>query len=297
MAINQHPLSSVRIIETPISGPAPPLAVALTPDGKQVLTSGLDFQLRLWNLETGTCAQSWDARGPLMDIRVTPSGSTALLGAVRGIVPWDLDNWDLREPNTFWSHSEINAVDYAPGTDEVLAGGEDTTIHRWTLNTGAKLPLLTGHKISITDLGVTPNGQRALSADLYGQLRYWDLSSGKCIQSWQGSEHHISALALSPDGRFALTGDGDGSVVFWEIHHKRALRTTQDQPVQDIALSPDYRWAYAATEAGLSRWDLKNGTLDDRCPLERLIAIDLSPDGKQLAGIIRNHTILVWSLD
>ena len=85
-------------------------------------------------------------------------------------------------------------------------------------------------------------------------------------------------------------------MVCWEIPRQRALRTFQDQPILDIALSPDYRWAYAATEAGLSRWDLKNGTLDDRCPLDRLIAIALSPDGKQLAGIIRNHTILVWSL-
>ena len=113
---------------------APGLAINILPDGKRALSSGLDFHLRLWDLEEECCIKSWNANGPLFAIETISDGTIALLGAVQGIVCFNIDNWDLCQQSTLWSHTLIHSIAYSESTGELLGGSEDSTIHRWHFN-------------------------------------------------------------------------------------------------------------------------------------------------------------------
>lgn len=292
----KYQLTKPRQIHDPSFSPAPGLAIALLPNGKQALTSGLDFQLRLWDLEKGKCMQSWDARGPLFSITLVSKGTTALLGAVQGLVRWDLERWNLGEPNTLWSYSSITAAAYADSTGEVLGGSEDSTIHRWRLPDGEKLSRLKGHKITVTALDLDHAGRTAISGDLYGQLRLWELETGTCLREWQGHEKKVSAVDMSLDGHWALTGSEDGSIILWDLKQRRAARKLSDHGVKDIILSRDKHWAVASSEAGLTLWDLKQGKLLDKFKETRIVALSLSPQEDLLAALIKNNQLLIWPI-
>ncbi len=273
---------------------APALAIALLPDGKYALTSGLDFHLRLWDLEWGTHLKSWDARGPLYDIRVIREGRTALLAAVQGIVAWDLARWDLEQPNTLWSHSQINALAYCEATGELLGGGEDTTIHRWRLPSGDKLPRLPGHNITIYALQADPLGRRALSGDLYGTLRLWDLENDACLRAWAGHPNKVSAVDLSPDGRWALTCGEGGSITLWDLETDQPVRGVRHDHVTAAAISSDQARAYIGGMGGLACWDLATGERAWHYPEARVVDFSLSPDETTLAALVRSNHLLVW---
>lgn len=284
-----------HVIQDPALPAAPALAVALLPDVRCALTSGLDFHLRLWDLETGTCVKSWDARGPLYDIRVIREGSTALLAAVQGIVRWDLASWDLEQPNTLWSHSQINVLAYCEASGEVLGGGEDTTLHRWRLPSGEKLPRLTGHNITITALATDRLGRYGLSADLYGVLRLWDLQKSTCLRAWSDRDGKIAALDLSPDGRVALSAGPDGTLLLWNLEAGQVVRRFQvGDYLTGIALSQDGTRAYLGGEGGLSCWDLETSERIWHYPQVRLAAFSLSRDENTLVALVRSNHLLVW---
>lgn len=292
----KYQLSKPRQFHDPTFSPAPGLAIALLPNGKQALTSGLDFQLRLWDLEKGKCIQSWDARGPLNSITLDSKGTTALLGAVQGIVCWDLENWQLGKDTNLWSHSEITTVALAEKTNILLGASEDTTIHRWNFSTGEKLDSLVGHKITVTDLALDQTGELALSSDVYGEIRLWDLPSGTCMRSWQGHEGSISTLDLSPDGRWALSGSQDGTLILWDLQRIEAVRTLAEDWLYDIVLLTDISRVYTASDAGISLWDLKQGKLLDKFEETRIIALSLSPEEDLLAALVKNNQLLTWSI-
>ncbi|NMG19293.1 WD40 repeat domain-containing protein [Brasilonema bromeliae] len=61
-----------------------PPAVAVTPDGKYVISGSEDNTLKVWNLETGEVIASFTADSALMCCAVAPDGVTIAAGEVTG---------------------------------------------------------------------------------------------------------------------------------------------------------------------------------------------------------------------
>ena len=273
---------------------APGFAVKALPDGKRALSSGLDFHLRLWDLEEGTCLKSWNAYGPLFSIETISDGTIALLGAVQGIVCFNLDNWDLCQQNTFWSHSLIHSVAYSESTGELLGGSEDSTIHRWHFPSKEKSKRLVGHKANVTAMEIDQSGRIAISGDLYGILRLWELGTYTCLHEWQGHDKKVSSVDMSSDGRLVLTGGEDGDIILWDLQKAEAILKLQDRWVRDVILSKDASWALSCSDDGVSFWDLTEKKLLGRYEGESIKAISLSPDESILVALVKSNHILVW---
>lgn len=283
-----------KTIQDPALPSAPGLAIAVLPNNKRILTSGLDFHIRLWDIEAETCINSWDARGPIFSMTVDQTAGIAILGAVQGIVLWDLHDWDLCEDNTLWSHSLIEAVAYCENTGEVLGVGEDTTIHRWHLHRREKIGRLPGHQTTITAVDLDPTGCLAVTGDLDGELRLWDLENNVCLKKWQGHSKKVSGLALAQGAQQVLSGSADGALILWDLPSGEAVRELRDLRITSVALSKDARHAFSCCQDGLSHWDLVRGYLIARYPQEGIEKIALSADNVTLAGLIKSNHVLGW---
>ena len=273
---------------------APGLAIIVLPDGKRALSSGLDFHLRLWDLEEGTCIKSWNANGPLFSIETISDGTIALLGAVQGIVCFNIDNWDLCQQSTLWSHTLIHSIAYSESTGELLGGSEDSTIHRWHFPSMEKSKRLVGHKISVTAMEIDQSGHIAISGDLYGILRLWDLGNSTCIREWQGHEGEVSSIDMSSDGRLALTGGEDGNINLWDLQKAEAIQILKDRNVRDVILSKDASWALSCSDDGVSLWDLTEKKLICRYEGESIKKISMSLNESALVALVKSDHILVW---
>ncbi|MGO9465271.1 MAG: protein kinase domain-containing protein [Isosphaeraceae bacterium] len=86
----------------------------------------------------------------------------------------------------------------------------------WDAETGEVLSLLRGHAGEITDLAITPDGNRLASASLDGTVRIWDLKTGLEVLTLDEHAGGVEGLAFSPDGRRLASANHDGTIRIWD---------------------------------------------------------------------------------
>jgi len=276
------------------------------PDGKRFISSALDSSLRLWDLATGE--QVWispeQSTSPL-SAAVSPDGRTALYGLEDGRV-CQLVVETGRLIRCLEKHAgAVNRVVYHPNGRTAFSVSSDMTIVEWDITTGDTLRYLLGHTASVFDFAITPDGRLGLSGALDG-LILWDLETGGRIRQFYGDQGYqltVSGVALTSNGRLALSGGGplNNLVSVWEVATGDDLaRFDEDDPVLDVAISPDGRWGlYSAAGSGLNHIDLEMGqiirTLHGHDAAIRSLVFN--PDGQTALSGGEDTNIIEWNIE
>jgi WD40 domain-containing protein/apoptotic protease-activating factor 1-like protein/NB-ARC domain-containing protein len=111
--------------------------VAVSPDGRRLLSTSDDKTVRVWDLETGMTLRVLQGHGEAVwAVALTPDGRRAI-SASRDKT---LKVWDLRTGGmlrTLEGHQEgVNAVAVTPDGRLAVSGSEDKTLKVWDLGTG-----------------------------------------------------------------------------------------------------------------------------------------------------------------
>lgn len=211
--------------------------------------------------------------------------------------------------NTAW----INAFAVSPdGQIAVSASGDralkvkvpsaDSTVKVWDLRWGSQMHNLIGHDFGVTDLAITPDGEKIVSASRDRTLRVWDIHKGISLHKLEGHEEWVSSVALTPDGQRAISASGDKTLRVWDIETGTTIQTLRghNDLIWTVALTPDGQRAISASaDKTLKVWDLQQGkelyTLTGHNAW--VTGVALTPDGKRAISASVDKTLKVWDLE
>jgi hypothetical protein len=128
-------------------------AIAVTPDGKRLLSAGYDATARIWDVDRGTELVRFTSHSENISAAVlSADGKLALSGSgnMAGMGDFSARLWDTtsgKELGKFLGHRErVLGVAFLPGNRQVLTGSGDRTLYLWDVATGEKLRQFEGHR-------------------------------------------------------------------------------------------------------------------------------------------------------
>ncbi|MFD3621068.1 protein kinase [Streptomyces sp. NPDC058676] len=255
-------------------------AVAVTSDGRRVLSGDYHGGVRLWAADSGRCLHELTPDGAnVVAIAVDAEGLTGLV--VRSQAP--LEMWDLTRGERV---SLPDAIETASLTAVALSGDgtvgatghADGTLQFWNLRTGEVLRRVRGHGGPVDAMSLSVDGALALSAsdDMRRDqtARAWDVATGRCRAVLPAPSHErgngASGLvnygsALSADALHALQIWAEGGpMVLWDSRTSRVVAEVRHhlQHVHISALAPSGSLAVVGISGEPVRiWE----TLTGRC--------------------------------
>lgn len=179
------------------------------------------------------------------------------------------------------------------GRYAILAGGggahEDNSVLVWRVSSGSLAFRLAGHKYAVSQVCLTPDGEKLISADSH-TIRVWSLETGACLQVMDGNDLDGmgKSLLLTPDGKQVIargyTKDYEPLVRLWQIGTGRCVRTfrSKNEDLDTLAVTPDGGHILGGFNNGqICAWELRSGkitrTLEGHC--EAITAIEVARDG------------------
>ncbi|NET31263.1 MAG: protein kinase, partial [Cyanothece sp. SIO1E1] len=275
--------------------------VAISPDGKKIVSCSFDKTIKLWHLRRGILFD--ELRGylePVLSVDFMPDGKTLVSGSVDDTIKlWDLET---RSPLlTLRGHrGSVLSLCVAISLDgRVLASGsDDHTVKVWQLEQGELVHTL-HHPRAVTSVAISPDGALLASGSNDNIIRLWQLDTGKLLQQLQGHPRDINTVAISPDNQTLISGSSDHTIKIWQLQ-TGALRHTlygHSDWVRVVITSPDGQTlASGSSDRTIQLWNLKarkpSHTLTGHA--KDVNAIAFSPDGQTLVSGSSDRTLKVW---
>jgi WD40 repeat protein len=306
------------------------LSVAFSHDGKRLVSSGLDHQVKIWDWDTGretlTLTEHRNAVGFVAfttDGRVLSADFDGVVslwdGAVRNETGRDEIGTLKRHTNRIWS------LAFTPD-GRLLSSGEDDRGCIWDLDRHEPAHLFDG----LFDVSASKDGRYLITAHGWGHdepAKTWEETIEgdfshvvRVIDSLTLKEHFRVSDAsaflcaeMSPDGKLIAAGGYVGQeatknhLQMWEWREggEPHILETRNSGFVDVAFSTDGRYLATASEDGVvKRWDAtrwqepqEGKVLWPRSPVREFAKIAISPDSQRLATGNGGNEVMVIDLE
>lgn len=276
-------------------------AVAFSPDGAKLATSGKDKLIRIWDMTNGKELVSIEGHtNSVSSIAWSPDGQKLASGSDDKTIRF----WDARTGapiSTPWQgHTNfVLGVAWSRDGKRLASTGFDGQVIVWDIASGAKV---SSADIGTGGLSVTwsPDSARVAASGV-GRVVILEPNSGK-LERLTGEWGDSWGVAWSPDGQYLAATGHDDNVHVWQVDqwkNERVLKGHADT-VTSVAWSPDSkRLVSAAYDRTVRVWDIAAGTQIGPALATPglgggILTLDWSRDGKRLAA--SGGTTWVWDV-
>jgi len=292
-------------------------SVAFSPDGMKVVTGSNDQTVRVWNAATGEMIANLDQG----DIQKFPIHGVGFSADGKYIVACQNDSQKAR--GLFWDGGSGKFLPekfirlppgartykllFLPDGKRLLScnQGGVLVLYDFTADPLPKpIKSLMGHSLGtpVYTVGITADGETAVSGGIDGTIRLWDLTRGEEKKKLSGGHaKEVNCVAITPDGQKVVSGGTDKKVIVWDVDKGMPLFTMEGHTdgVQTVAVSPDgKRAASAGPDKTIRLWDLETGKelfkfQGHKADIRQVV---YSPDGSQLASASFDNTAMIWAI-
>ncbi len=248
----------------------PVTSLSFHPNNQQLLTSGADGTVKLWQLpitpvvdvvtsEEAAKNVAIEGARPVELVEITPAGTLAVTAGSRST----LETFNPLSP------AQVRVIAGQPGAAQSLAisrnaaliatGNEQGVLKFWNQGDGADRLTLAGHQGVVQALDFHPDNARLLSAGADGTVRLWRLPVAPVLLN--GHTAPTYDIAATKNGQFVVTVAADQSVRVWS-GTGAAVRTLagHQAPTTAVAIRADDAQLASADSLGVIRfWNTAGG--------------------------------------
>jgi WD40 repeat protein len=275
-------------------------AIALSVDGKYLISGSSDITIKVWDWQTGVEVRTLTGHtSSVHAIALSVDGKYLISGSGDSTLKvWD---WQTGvEVRTLTGHTDrVYAIAFSVDGKYLISGSVDTTLKVWNCQTGVEVRILTGHTGSVNAIAFSVDGKYLISGSGDTTLKVWDWQTGVEVRTLTGHTSAVYAIAFSPDGKYIISGSRDFTIKVWDWQIGVEVRTLTGHShwVNAIAISPDGKYLVSGSrDFTFKVWDWQTGvevrTLSGYTSFIKAIAI--SPDGKYIISSSGDTTLKVW---
>ncbi|MGH2413942.1 MAG: WD40 repeat domain-containing protein, partial [Microcystaceae cyanobacterium] len=129
------------------------LAVAVSPDGKTLVSGSVDRTVKLWDIHTSQCLQTLEEHTSRV--------------------------WSVAFSPTPFSPLTQGGTE---GGYMLATGSEDKTLKLWNVETGQCLKTLQGHQNLLKSIAFSPDGQTLVTSSFDETMKIWNVQTGQCLK-------------------------------------------------------------------------------------------------------------------
>jgi WD40 repeat protein len=278
------------------------LSVAISADGKRIVSGGWDRTVKVWDATTGQHLRTLQGHtAAVLAVAISSDGKRIVSASSDdGVKVWDLNTG--KELLSFRGRrASVSGVAISPDGRRIVIGGVDKTVHIHEATTGKHLRTLKGHTDAVTGVAISADGKRIVSGSLDKTVKVWDAHTGKALLTLEGHTRLVQSVAISGDGKRIVSGSHDQTVKVWDAITGKGLLTLEGHTpmVLSVAFSGDGRRIVSGGGDGMVKvWDTATGKqlLSLKGHTGPVSSVTMSVDGKRIVSASWDKTMKVWDV-
>jgi WD40 repeat protein/serine/threonine protein kinase len=286
--------------------------VAISPDGKQIVSGDQNASVKLWDAATGQLLRVLKGHtNPVRGVAFSRDGGRIATGDGAPGRPTEVKVWDaatdLEVVNMKGLKDEVNSVAFSPDGKRLVTGGGNRNgtagqAQVWDAVTGQELLSFKGYNSPVTCVAYSPDGQQIVTSDWQPTARVWNAGTGEELFALKGHKNRVLSAAYSPDGKHVVTGSDDLTAKVWNAATGEQLLDLRGHtaPISCVAYSPDGKRIVAGSWNGTVKvWDAETGqeVLVLKGHAGEVSRVTFTPDGKRLVTSSWDRTVKIWDAE
>ncbi|XP_075232262.1 cilia- and flagella-associated protein 52 [Lycorma delicatula] len=230
--------------------------IVFTHDGKAIITSWNDGNIRAFTPQTGTLLYTIsDAHNKgVSAIAITKDGRKIISGGGEGQVRvWDIKPNKQSLAAVLKEHKgPVSAIDINSSDKEAVTASADGTCIIWDIERYARTAILFSSTLFMC-VKYHPTGCQVITCGTNRQIGYWEVFDGSLIREVEGSTSSaLNTLDITNDGKYFLTGGTDQILKLWKYHEgvTRYVGVGHAAVITSVRFSPDRQKIISASADG-----------------------------------------------
>jgi WD40 repeat protein len=247
--------------------PIPVTAVAFSPDGNQLATSGY-HEFILWNAKDGRqLTRITNIAERVYGIQFSPDGK---LIAVAAGTPAQLGEVKLFNTETgdlvaslVRTADSIFAVAFSPDGKRLAAAGADRAIRVFDVATKKQQLLIEDHADWVMDVAWLPDASKLISASRDKTAKVFDAKTGDSLVTFNGHAEPVFGVVAAPDGKTVISSGRDKSLRRWNVSDAKEVERIAGfgDEVFRLVVTPDGRIFSCSADRAARVHSLADGKL------------------------------------
>ncbi len=291
--MNLHPIAEFR------AHPRHAQAVAFSPDGSELITTGMDALAQVWSASDFEPRRTFAGHDKSANAAaISPDGKLLLTGSTdRTAIVWD---WQTGEEiaRLTGHRNTISGAAFSPSGDIAATASYDGRIGLWERGSDA-LDLVRSHPRNVGCVTFSPDGDTLATSGLGNVIKLWDVKTREVVREIEAPGQAATGCVFLPDGNLhCWTYEGTLLILSSEDYEPVYTAQLDGGGPNSVAVVPGRGLLFCTVAGGVRMFDAATleivGAAETR--IKGMYGTAASPDGSLVAAVSADGKCRVWEI-